>query len=221
MKTRIMSGLLVMAAAQTAWAVPIPALDIDFRDAAWATGHGQGQYTVGGITVDALPDGGFLLPRANLSHSAVDGFGVTTPLGNDEIDGTVRRESLEVRFDPTRYDITGAWVSNLFANEAVELCFLGMCIELYTFDEFGAYEIDGGSATIFTAASGDGNLWIDLSGLASISSIAFYVPNGINSALSDFSVVGFTAAQVPEPAILGLLGLGLLTVPLMRRRIAR
>ncbi len=193
--------------AGTAFAIPSSVnWAVDFRDAkAWEAAKGKTSHEgVDGITASALPGGN------KLYWDNTDGLGI---LGGepDEIDST---EQLQIGFEDGIYT-TGIWITDLFTdpdggsdgeNGQVTLTFLDGADQIFDF------------SGLFKPGQGNGELFVDFHGVYNIKSALFSVPGGPNSKGDEFSVAGFTAAPVPEPATLLMFGTGLLGLAGIRRK---
>ncbi len=193
--------------AGTAFAIPSSVnWAVDFRDAEdWAAAKYKTSYEgVDGITASALPGG------KKLYWDDTDGLGI---LGGeqDEIDLI---EQLQIGFEDGIY-ANGIWITDLFdapdggsdgENGQVTLTILDGDDQIFDF------------SGLFKPGQGNGEFFVDFHGIYNIKSALFSVPGGDNSAGNEFSVAGFTAAPVPEPATLLMFGTGLLGLAGIRRK---
>ena len=192
---------LVFGVAGAASATIIPDdLAIDFRTSAWALAHGESEYTVGKVTAGAYD---VAIPEywnAALHQDGVDGLGV---LGEepDEIDSF---ESMYVLIEDGMM-LNGVWITDLFA--APDGGETGEIGEIYFHEGASVYSFQfyGNDAD-----QGNGEIWVDFRGEFLVSDALFVTYPWPDYDDNEFSVAGFTAAAVPEPATMLLLGAGLI-----------
>lgn len=172
---------------------------IDFTSNQFAGMNGNNTYynSAYGITLDAAPDATWLLPAATLSWNGASGVGIACIIGDDD-DEIDFLEVLTVSFDETTY-LRSVTVNNLYH----ESHFL-----LKWYDK-GGYVLDNGNSGSFIAQNSDGTLTFNID--KNVNSIALYATgNFVSQFVSDFSLAGINVESVPEPALLSLLGTGLL-----------
>lgn len=210
--------LITTALAVLGGTVAVSALEvIDFTDAAWALPNNTTvSKTVAGTTATATSVGGSL--PVYLSQSAANGLGINTTTIDieDEIQtitvfGSSYVEILTVDLAPGKY-ATGASIKNLFRN-ANETGFA---------DEKGVVELWNNGFLQITlpfqadATSSSGNLFVSFGG--GYDALKFYAQETALFTISDFSVASL---NVPDGgSSLVLLGLGLVGVGALRRRLA-
>ena len=201
-------------------------LVVDFRDTVWQPANGQASYTVDNVTVTATysvydPN---LTPYRyyQINQDDKDGLGVRTYRNGDnkqvnEVDEINQGEKLVIKISGGM-NLTGVWITDLYDWE------LGLN-ENFGEDEYGHLVLNDTTAIDFGAYDNEqypsntsgigtnGELWIDFGGVVDVSSITFFPGSfGENPCLpcNEYSVAGFTAAPVPEPSTILLLGSGLL-----------
>ncbi|MBW2339522.1 MAG: PEP-CTERM sorting domain-containing protein [Deltaproteobacteria bacterium] len=182
-------------------------LVIDFRTSDWAGANGRSVYTVGDVTVSAydVHDPGW---HAKLYQDEVDGLGV---LGgqDDEID---RHEFIWVHIKGEMM-INGVWITDLFDapdggdGEKGQMLFSDLGGSFYFFQFYGN-----------DADQGNGEIWVDFGDEFLVSDAVFGSKPWPGYDGNEFSVAGFTAAAVPEPATMLLLGAGLIGLAGVGRR---
>lgn len=211
----ILALLLVMNASATIITGP---LAIDFRSETWAPPEGgntfeEGPVTVAGITVypyvDNDPDG-----IGILYQDPDDGLGIFA----GELDEINAGEELEIFFEEPQY-LNGFWITDLFdAPDGGAGGESGM-VSLFGYNTDG----DAWFNTIFFSGSQadqeNGELFVSF-GEDILLSNAIFAPDDESSG-SEFSIAGFTATPVPEPATMLLLGAGLIGIAGARRKFIR
>ena len=192
---------LVFGVAVSASATIIPDdLAIDFRSAEWKGANGWSVYTVGNVTVRAY-DADNLGWNAKLYQDEVDGLGV---LGgeDDEMD---RYEFIWVHIKGGMM-LNGVCITDLFdapdggdTGEKGQMLFSALGGSVHFSQFYGS-----------DANQDNGEIWIDFGDEFLVSDAVFgtYPWPGYDG--NEFSVAGFTAAAVPEPATMLLLGAGLI-----------
>lgn len=206
----------------------IPTLDIDFRT--WSGADGKASHTVGNVTaraIAAIPRQGARMGDtgrvgSRLHQDATGGLGIESSncgINDTTIDSC---EALRLDFDwgapSSNYYVTGVWVTGLFAApqgstrqgergrvRLIELNLPGPEDNVILFDK-----------TFFGVSSDqtDGSQFIDLMGAFRPDVITFASPGWVIA--DDFTVVGLTI-KVYEPGSLGLFGIGLLAIGIVRR----
>lgn len=163
-------------------------------------------------------------PDDHLTFSWVDGLGIF----DDEISG---EEYLTVDIEGGM-DLTGIWLSNLFAgdnNYSGDEEEGWVIINNDNFFKFGGSE--GFYYTDFTGdpvrSSSGGYFYLDFNGIFNVESAVFMNSQlfdiiqggeGITSSFNDFSVIGFTGTDpTPEPGTIILYGIGLLAFTMRKR----
>lgn len=179
---------------------------VDFTGDAFNGVDGKESFTSAeyGITLSAAPEG-----WAELTRSA-DGIGIDWLLDSnkDEIDGI---EVLTISFGKD-VNLESVYISNLYRDEVYLFKWL-----VGSWDEKGNYELSTGEIGNFVTESQNGELTLDIN--KTVSSISLYATDDcfLNLA-SDFSVRGVSYTSVPEPALLSLLGISLVSLGFVRNR---
>ena len=184
----------------TASATIIPGdLAIDFRSGDWAGAYGQSEYSFGNVTVKSYDaDNGGL--TALLYQDGVDGLGVLGGEG-DEIDSY---EFIWVHILGGMM-LNGVWITDLFGDpdggsgEEGQMLFRDMTGDWHWYD-FSGNDAD----------QDNGEIWVDFEGEFLVNYAAFGTEPWPDPDDNEFSVAGFTAAAVPEPTTMLLVGVGLI-----------
>lgn len=189
-------------------AVAIPtSLNIDLRSTAWSSANGTTQSTVGNLTATAA-----FPPGSVLTWSSTDGLAINSPslLGLGTID------ILNMSFTAgSGNGLTGAWVTNLYNG---------------LIDEAGLLVLNTSNGTQYIGFSGQqtssqnplGDVYIGFGGSQNVSSAQFYTVNALGGLVGNrnYSVAGFTTSVPDGGTTLMLLGCGLMSLTVLRRRFA-
>jgi len=170
---------------------------VDFRSSDWSslgsTPYAH-SYSVGIVTATALPGDNVLY------WDSTDGLGVRGG-EEDEIDNL---EQLQIDFDGGKY-LSGVWITDLFkADDGGADGERGH----YALDLMIGDDVTDSFTGIYDLGTENGELYVDFGGVQSVKSVVFQAI-GLGTG-DEFSVAGFTAAPVPEPATLLLFGTGLI-----------
>ena len=192
---------LVFGVAVAASATTIPAdLAIDFRTSDWNDANYKVSFTVGNVTARSydVHDTGW---HAQLYQDGDDGLGVRGGEG-DEIDS---HEILWVHIKDGMM-LNGVWITDLFddpdggdTGEKGQMLFSDLGGSFYFF------QFEGNAAH-----QDNGEIWVDFGDEFLVSDAVFGSKPWPGYDGNEFSVAGFTAAAVPEPATMLLLGAGLI-----------
>jgi hypothetical protein len=171
---------------------------VDFRSSDWSR-LGSTPYvhsfTVGMVTATALPDNNLLY------WDRIDGLGVRGG-EDDEIDLV---EELRVDFAGGKY-LTGVWITDLFKADDGGADGEWGQVDLTLFDNSTvSFDFTGE----FPLGIENGELFKSFGDNLNVLSAVFSIPQGQSNG-DEFSVAGFAAAPVPEPATLLLFGTGLI-----------
>jgi hypothetical protein len=206
------------AAAALITAAQANALTIDFGLTPWTVAgvgggaHGLSTYTVGNVTATAGPSGALLF-----ADDYWDGLGVYTPNKPGEYDEIDKNETLTLTF-ASAVSVSAIKLTDFYpkvhgtetndgslpSGEYGHISFwLGGIQVGSILDIFGVNSVGTNGEQVLSFAN------------KNVDKIVFWTGGGIND---EFSVKSIT---VPEPGLLGLLGLGLLSLGLSRRRQAK
>jgi hypothetical protein len=198
--------IAVFGGAASAFAIP-STLSVDLRTAGWKSSNGQSQDTVGNLTATAVAPAG-----STLTWSATAGLGISSP---PSVLGLGTVDILNLTFgNGSGNGLSGAWVTNLFNG---------------LIDEVGLLVLKTTTGTDILNFSGLetqsqdplGDVFVSFGSAHNVLSAQFYEAGELNSLLSgkNYSVAGFTS--VPDGGrTVTLLGLGLLSLVVFRRRFA-
>jgi len=205
-------GVISVFIGGNAMADPIPlpgGLAVDFRTDEWAGALGKGTWEVNGVKAWAYNG----TSPSTLYQDSDDGLGIQ-PGENDEIDHVERLYITFENIGMWGMWLTGVWITDLFndthngssvidANEAgqVKLNYLGN--ESITIQFYG-----------INSDQANGEQFVSFGGPIFVTNAYFEIYGSDNN--NEFSVAGFTAA-VPEPGILILLGLSMMSIAGLRR----
>ena len=196
-KTILCLAIALVSGAASALAIPTT-LTVDFRSAAWQSAAGQSNYSVGNVTDSAVYRWG-----STLTASSTTGVGVNVPLS------LVSADILNTTFSlGSGKGLTGAWVTNLFSGtlEAGTLV-------LNTTQGVEDYFFSGLQPQ---SQNSLGDVYVSFGGAYNVLSAEFFEA-GVGA--KPYSVAGFTS--VPDGGTtLTLLGIGLISLTVLRRRFA-
>lgn len=225
MKKQLFTGAIIFVFGLAGNAMAIPMDEnwaVDFRSAAWSGANNQDSFTVDGVTADALPNDDEFIDY-KLSQDSTDGLGVKwngkwfRDGDPDEIEGP---ESLKISSD-SGFKANGLWVTDLFGPKDGSDPDNG---------EVGKISINGGTSefTFFGKDSVNGDYWVDFGASITIYNALAQAEGYLTTTFwgceyttfknNEFSVAGFTAAPVPEPATMLLFGTGLVGLAGVARR---
>ncbi len=204
LKTRLFSVLSVVALVAGSSLAGI----IDFRTAMWAPADGQATYTVGGITVTALPNG------QTIWQDAMDGLGVRGGEVDEIDDQGQGTERLLIDFtSPGGENIRAFYITDLYdapdggpngEDGSVTLTLADGTTQVIVFNGTTSDQANGEQLVDIYSILGD--VYVVRAEFAAID------PANTND---DFSVA---YVAIPEPGMLSLLGIGLLSLAAFTRR---
>jgi len=208
----------VLGTSLSALAIPaVGSLEIDFRTSSWQVNGTQTSKTVGNVTAQGYRSTLLFGVQATpLTQSGTDGLGINGPVGDDGEIGVA--EILRLSFaNGAGNSAGGAWVTRLFADEFGYIDESGY-VELYvggnllkTVNFVGTVPSGGGAL---------GDVYVNFDGFYDLSEARFFssgtLLNGVF--VNDYAVAGL---KVPDHGMtLGLLGIGLVGLGAVRRRLA-
>jgi VPDSG-CTERM motif len=203
-KTIVCIAIAIVGGSGSALAVPTT-LGVDFRSAAWQAAAGKTSYSSGNVTDTAAAPAG-----STLTTSLTTGIGVGAPSAFSGI-----LDILNVAFSlGSGTNLTGAWVTNLFSGTLETGSLL-----LNTTKGLEVFSFSG-----LSSSSKDplGDVYINFGGAYNVLSAQFYALNPLSIlGAKDYSVAGFSSSSVPDGGTtLTLLGIGLVSLTVLRRRFA-
>jgi hypothetical protein len=201
-KTLLYLAIAMFSGAASALAVPTT-LDVDLRSAAWQAANGKTTYSVGNVSdTAAFP------PGSTLTWSSTAGVGDNAPA----LAGTF--DILNVAFlNGTGNGFTGAWVTNLFSGTletGTLLLNTAQGLDTFTF-----------SGLQTSAQNPLGDLYVNFGGALNVLSAQFVTVNPLSLLGSkNYSVAGFSSSVPDGGTTLTLLGIGFMSLTMLRRRFA-
>jgi hypothetical protein len=201
-KTILCLAIAMMGGAASALAIPT-SLGVDFRSAAWQAAAGQTTFTSGNVKDSAaLPLG------ATLTASSTAGIGINAPT---PLSGTV--DILNVAFSlASGTGLTGAWVTNLFSGTLES----GTLV-LNTTKGTETYLFSGLQSS---SQNSLGDVYVNFGGAYNVLSASFLVANPLSVlGTKNYSVAGFSSSVPDGGTTLSLLGIGLISLTVLRRKL--
>ncbi len=189
---------------------PAAAATIDFRSSDFSEAYGLATFTANGVTLTAAPSG------SQLYRDSLGGFGVQYSYMQNQVEGS---ESLTISF-ATPVSISSVLIMHLY-NDPYDLPKTGNYLET------GSYALNGSNNWVnFSAdptkfpgsSNGEKTLLFDPNVI--VNSIVFKAPGILVDLYQnhEFSVASMNASAVPIPAAAWLLGTGLVSLALLKRR---
>jgi hypothetical protein len=201
-KTILCLAIAMIGGAASALAIPT-SLGVDFRSAAWQAAAGKSSFVSGNVTDNAvLPFG------STLTASSTLGIGINAPT---PLSGTL--DILNVTFNlGSGTGLTGAWVTNLFSGTLET----GSLV-LQTTQGTQTFLFSGIQSS---SQNSLGDVYVNFGSAYNVLSANFLALNPLSAlGTKNYSVAGFSSSVPDGGTTLSLLGIGLISLTVLRRKL--